>query len=81
MKQIYWNIIFLFILLIFVIWFHYFGYKSETFLNINDYAFIPFLYRPQLHYFDDTPSGYDSSTRSYYNPYFAQQVAQGLDTN
>ena len=48
---------------------------------MNNFAPIPFLYRSQLNYFDDTPSGYDPATRSYYNPYFAQQVAQGLDTN
>lgn len=81
MEQLYWNLIILLILLICVIWIHYYGYKPELFLNINDFAPIPFMYRPQLNYFDDTPSGYDSATRSYYNPYFAQQVAQGLDTN
>jgi hypothetical protein len=81
MEQLYWNLIVLLILLICVIWIHYFGYKSEPFLNIYDFAPIPFMYRPQLNYFDDTPSGYDPATRSYYNPYFAQQVAQGLDTD
>ncbi len=81
MEKLYWNLIVLLLLLICVIWIHYYGYKDELFLNINDFAPIPFMYRPQLNYFDDTPSGYDSATRSYYNPYFAQQVAQGLDTD
>jgi hypothetical protein len=81
MKQLYWNLIILFILLVCVIWIHYFGSKHETFFNINDFAPIPFIYNTKLNYFDDIPSGYDSATRSYLNPYFAQQVAQGLDTN
>ena len=87
MEQIYWNLIILLILILCVIWVHYYGYKTELFFNMNNFvnmnkfAQIPFIYRPQLNYFDDTPSGYDSATRSYYNPYFAQQVAQGLDTN
>jgi hypothetical protein len=80
MKQFNWNLIILLILLICVIWIYY-RYKNETFLNINNFAPIPFMYRSYLNYFDDIPSGYDSATRSYYNPYFAQQVAQGLDTN
>lgn len=76
--------LFLIILLIFLViifWIYFFGYKFDYFLNINDFAPIPFIYNSQLRYFNDIPSGYDSSTRSYMNPYFAQQVAQGLDTN
>jgi hypothetical protein len=26
-------------------------------------------------------SGYDSATRGYYNPYYAQEIARELDTN
>ena len=81
MEQLYWNLIILLILAICVVLIWYYGYKSEPFFNINDFAQIPFMYRQQLNYFNDTPSDYDSATRSYYNPYFAQQVAQGLDTD
>lgn len=81
MEQLYWNIIILLILLICVILIWNYGYKSEPFFNINDFTQIPFMLRPQLNYFNDIPSGYDSATRSYNNPYFAQQVAQGLDSN
>ena len=81
MEQLHWNLIILLILLICVIHIHHFGYKFESFLNINDFANIPFIYKQHLNYFNDTPSGYDSATRSYYNPYFDQQVAQGLDTD
>ncbi len=81
MEQIYWNLILLLILILCIIWIHYFSFKSELFLSINDFAQIPYMYMPHLFYFNNIPSGYDSSTRSYYNPYFAQQVAQGLDTD
>jgi hypothetical protein len=84
MEQLYWNFLILLILLICVVWIHYYGYKDESFFNIgnfSNFAPIPFIFKPQLNYFDDMPGGYDSATRSYYNPYFAQQVAQGLDTN
>jgi hypothetical protein len=81
MEPLYLNLLILLGLVIAVIWIRYYGPKPEHFFNINDFAPLPFFYRPPLNYFDDTPSGYDSATRSYYNPIFAQQVAQGLDTN
>lgn len=80
MNQLSLNFIILLVLIIVVIIIHYFGYKHEYFFNINDFATIPFMYRPKLNFFEDIPTGYDSATRSYYNPYFAQQVSQGLDT-
>lgn len=52
----------------------------ETFVDYVDYAPIPYFHRPLLRYFDSEPSGYDAGTRSYYNPAFALEVAQGLDT-
>lgn len=81
MEQLYWNLIILFILLISVVLIQRYNQNPEHFFNFNNFASIPFMYKPQLTYFDDIPTGYDSATRSYYNPYFAQQVAQGLDTN
>lgn len=83
MNQLTLNSIILGILLCIVIYIHYYGYKPnyEYFYNINNFAPIPFIYKPQIHFFEDLPTGYDSGSRNYTNPYFAQQVAQGLDTN
>ena len=63
-----------------VILIHYYGPKSEPFWNSFDYAPIPFIHLPVLRYFDNEPTGYDAGTRGYYNPNFALEVAQGLDT-
>ena len=70
------------ILIIFIIWiiiYHYYGYKPEHFINYNNYSRMPFFYGPQFNYYSNMISGYDSATRSYYNPYYAQQIAQDLE--
>ena len=84
MNSIYTNILILLILLGIVIWIHYKGSKPEYFYNLQfpfNYAPIPYIHRPLLNHFSSQPSGYDAGTRDYSNPYFALEVAQGLDTN
>ena len=86
MESIYTNILILLILCGIVIWIHYGGSKPEYFAYTQtqssfDFASIPYIHRPLLNYFSSQPSGYDAGTRSYSNPYFALEVAQGLDTN
>jgi hypothetical protein len=86
MELIYYNFIVLFILIGIVIWIHYSGYKprSEYFMPTQypiSYAPIPYIRRPLLTSFSSQPSGYNSGTRNYSNPFFALEVAQGLDTN
>ncbi len=68
----------IFLILLFVIL--YINITSVEKFNLN-YAPIPYIKYPVVRYFDYQPSGYDSGTRSYSNPYFALEVAQGLDTN
>ena len=43
----------------------------------------PYPTEPNVDYqgYLNSISDYDSATRSYFNPYYAQQVAAGLDTN
>ena len=43
----------------------------------------PYSSQPNIDYqnYLDTVSGYDSASRSYNNPFYAQNVAAGLDTN
>ena len=77
MDQIVINLIIVFLLLIGIILIHYYGSNYETF----NFAPLPYFYYPLLSNFSSQPSGYDSATRSYYNPNFAIEVAQGLDTN
>jgi hypothetical protein len=83
MEQIYINIIIFAILFSIILWIHNISIKNENFksFNFNDSAPIPFLRLPPINYYSGIPTGYDSGTRGYYNPYFAQQVAQGLDTD
>lgn len=83
MDLIYWNLLLLLLLILLVIWMHYFGSKPESFenfANFANFAPLPYFHVPLLQYFDNEPSGYDAGTRGYYNPNFANEVAQGLDT-
>lgn len=83
MEQIYVNVIILIILIAIALWISTKNtFKNENFdlFNFNNYQSLPFLRLPPINYYSSIPTGYDSGTRGYYNPYFAQQVAQGLDT-
>lgn len=84
MKKLYTNLIFLFVLILIVIYLHYYDYEPEFFelnqLN-NMYEPIGYIIYPLINNFTDEPGGYDSGTRQYTNLNYAQQVAQGLDTN
>ena len=79
---------------LFLIWSTYFG--CENFSNItgsvtgdgtpgfrNKNLFPPNSTQPNIDYQDylDNSSGYNSATRGYSNPYYADSVAAGLDTN
>jgi hypothetical protein len=55
--------------------------KKEKFNSNINFSPIPHIKYPTLTFFDSQPTGYNSGTRSYSNPYFALEVAQGLDTN
>ena len=83
MESIYTNIFILLVLTGIVILIHYFSNNPEYFVLAQSpsvYAPVPYVHRPLLHYFSSQPSGYDSGTRNYSNPFFALEVAQGLDT-
>lgn len=80
MEAFYWNLLLLLLLIFVVILMHYYGTKPEPFVNFANFAPIPYFHTPLLQYFDDEPSGYDAGTRGYYNPDFALEVAEGLDT-
>ncbi len=73
MYNIFIKILLFIMLLLVVICIHNYNYE---FFRIFD--FIPYSQNLQNL---QIPSGYDSGTRSYMNPYFAIQIAQGLDTN
>ncbi len=57
------------------------GDKTTNF--VNEYLFPPNSTQPNVDYQDylNKTSGYDSGTRSYNNPFYAQSVASGLDTH
>lgn len=81
MKELYINLILLFVMLLIVIYLRYYGFKPEFFELNAIYKPIPFIPYPKINNFTNEPTGYDSGTREYNNYNFAQQVAQGLDTN
>ena len=86
MESIYSNILILFILIGIVILIHYRtrDNRLEYFVltqSPNTFAPIPYIHKPLLNHFSSQPSAYDTGTRSYYNPFFDLEVAQGLDTN
>jgi len=70
----------IFLLFSFFIIEFFYNIKEKFNSNIN-YSPIPYIKYPKLNSFDSQPTGYNSGTRSYSNPYFALEVAQGLDTN
>lgn len=65
------------------------GVNSNIYESINAvpnkllYLTPPNPYQPNVDYQDylNDVSGYDSATRGYYNPVYANDVAAGLDTN
>ena len=83
MEQIYINTIIFMVLFAIVVWINYKTPRHENFklFNFNDYGQYPYLRLPPINYYSNIPTGYDSGTRDYNNPFFAQQVAQGLETN
>ncbi len=74
------KIFFILILIIIFIILKMYPFNKENFYSNINYSPIPWIFYPKLNYFDSEPTGYDSGTRSYSNPYFALEVAQGLDT-
>lgn len=86
MESIYLDILILLLLIGIVIWIRYNIDSTDSNDNFvltqspSVYAPVPYVHRPLLHYFSSQPSGYDSGTRNYSNPFFALEVAQGLDT-
>lgn len=57
---------------------------KSNFLPINSQYFVPpNPDQPNIDYQDylNNTSGYDSGTRGYFNPKYAQTIAAGLDTN
>jgi len=76
-----WNLI---IILLIIYIFFYLSRNSEYFRNYNYDMIVerPYSYEPDVDYqaYLNTVSGYNSGTRGYSNPYYAQQVASGLDT-
>lgn len=64
------------------------GYSNDNIQNIGyntwkqKYIEQPYPTEPNVDYQDylNEISGYDGATRSYNNPYYAQTVADGLDT-
>ena len=76
-------IILIIILVLFYFWksINYEKFRLSPLYSNNYY----YMNHPQISDIDyqaylNTTSGYDSATRTYDNPLFAQQVADGLDT-
>ena len=79
---------FILTLIIILVIFYLYNKNYDT-ENFNQYAQLnryqslkPYTTEPNIDYqnYLNENSGYDGATRSYYNPYFAKTVADGLDT-
>jgi hypothetical protein len=62
-----------------------FDFNNSQYAKINELVPTNLSYPTQsdIDYQDDLNviSGYDGATRSYNNPFYAQQIASGLDTD